>query len=245
MQAARRIAGLGLFVIISCFYTSAFAYQHHHHKQAAALTPHRSPAAVKPSRRPIHTVTVSHHHHHHKSKQYASHKKHHAHKASRTRTAHHSGKRRSYATCTRTVRLADARFSRPSPHNPFGGYVGKLPWTEGANSVAYGGSQLIAVMRSQLGGNPTGWGHNWCGHYLDMVLRQTGHRGGGNLAAAYASYGRPSAARPGAIAVMPHHVGIVMSVGNGYVTLISGNHGHRVGIGKYRMSRIKTFRVPI
>lgn len=40
------------------------------------------------------------------------------------------------------------------------------------------------------------------------------------------------------IAVMSHHVGIVMSISKNYVVLISGNHGHKVGIGKYPRSRI-------
>lgn len=41
-----------------------------------------------------------------------------------------------------------------------------------------------------------------------------------------------------AIAVMAHHVGIVKSVSKDYVVLISGNHGHKVGIGRYPKSRI-------
>ena len=110
--------------------------------------------------------------------------------------------------------------------------------------VASGGSQLVSVMRTQLGRNPTGWSHQWCGRYLDMVLRETGHSGGGNLAAGYAHYGRPAGAQVGAIAVMSHHVGVVTAVGPGYVTLISGNHGHRVGIGNYSRSRIIAFRMP-
>jgi hypothetical protein len=49
---------------------------------------------------------------------------------------------------------------------------------------------------------------------------------------------------------MPHHVGVVGFVGDDYVILASGNHGgsssHRtVGLGRYAMSRITTFRMPL
>jgi hypothetical protein len=49
---------------------------------------------------------------------------------------------------------------------------------------------------------------------------------------------------------MPNHVGVVAFVGDDYVILISGNHGgssgHRtVGLGRYAMSRITTFRMPL
>ena len=112
-----------------------------------------------------------------------------------------------------------------------------------------GGSNLVRVALRYNGRNPTGLSRQWCGNFVDLTLRQSGHRGGGNLARGYASYGRPSAARVGAIAVMPHHVGIVTAVGPGYVTLVSGNHsgrsGHRtVGLGNYKMSRIIAFRAP-
>lgn len=41
-----------------------------------------------------------------------------------------------------------------------------------------------------------------------------------------------------AIAVMAHHVGIVMGFNKDKVILISGNHSHKVGISGYHMSRI-------
>jgi hypothetical protein len=112
-----------------------------------------------------------------------------------------------------------------------------------------GAGNVLSIARHDVGRNPTGWSHQWCAKWLDMVLRRAGKPGGGNLARAYASYGRPSHARVGAIAVMATHVGIVTHVGKGFVTLISGNHsgrsGHRtVGYGNYRMSRIIAFRAP-
>jgi hypothetical protein len=109
---------------------------------------------------------------------------------------------------------------------------------------------LVALAMSYEGKNPTGWSHNWCAHYLNMILQEAGYPSGGNLARVYASYGQPTPARVGAIAVMPNHVGVVAFVGNDYVILVSGNHsgssGHRtVGLGRYAMSRITTFRMPL
>jgi hypothetical protein len=109
---------------------------------------------------------------------------------------------------------------------------------------------LVALAMRYDGKNPTGWSHNWCARYLDMVLQEAGYLSGGNLARGYASYGQPTPARVGAIAVMPNHVGVVAFVGGDYVILVSGNHGgssgHRtVGLGRYAMSRITTFRMPL
>jgi hypothetical protein len=49
---------------------------------------------------------------------------------------------------------------------------------------------------------------------------------------------------------MPNHVGVVAFVGDDYVILVSGNHGgsngHRtVGLGRYAMNRVTTFRMPL
>ena len=109
---------------------------------------------------------------------------------------------------------------------------------------------LVALAMRHNGKNPTGWTHNWCAHYLDIVLQEAGYPSGGNLARGYASYGEPTPARVGAIAVMPNHVGVVAFVGDDYVILVSGNHGgssgHRtVGLGRYAMSCITTFRMPL
>jgi hypothetical protein len=109
---------------------------------------------------------------------------------------------------------------------------------------------LVALAMRYDGKNPTGWSHNWCAHYLDMVLQEAGYPSGGNLARGYASYGQPTPARVGAIAVMPNHVGVVAFVGDDYVILVSGNHGgssgdRTVGLGRYAMSRITTFRMPL
>jgi hypothetical protein len=122
--------------------------------------------------------------------------------------------------------------------------------TEAKLDLADTANPLVALAMRYEGKNPTGWSHNWCAHYLDMVLQEAGYPSGGNLARGYASYGQPTPARVGMIAVMPNHVGVVAFVGDDYVILVSGNHsgssGRRtVGLGRYTMSRITTFRMPL
>jgi len=94
-----------------------------------------------------------------------------------------------------------------------------------------------------LGGNPTGWSHIWCGRFLATTLEAAGHRGGGNLAVGYKDYGKPTHAQVGAIAVLPHHVGLVTASGPDYVVLLSGNHGHKVGVGRYASGKIIAYRM--
>ena len=115
--------------------------------------------------------------------------------------------------------------------------------SEACDDVVSGGSQLIRLAMEHLGDNPTGWSHNWCGRFLAMTLEEAGHRGGGNLAAGYKDYGKPAKAQVGAIAVMPHHVGLVTAVGPGYVVLLSGNHGHKVGVGRYASNKVIAYRM--
>src|ERR1700753_3263282 len=57
------------------------------------------------------------------------------------------------------------------------------------HSVVGGSSSVVDEARRYIGGNPTGRGSLWCGAFMDMVLKRTGHAGGGNLARAYARYG--------------------------------------------------------
>jgi uncharacterized protein (TIGR02594 family) len=102
-----------------------------------------------------------------------------------------------------------------------------------------GGIDLIQEARRYLGRNPTGWAHNWCGKFLDMVLRHTGRPGGGNLARGYLKYG-PHLPGPkvGAIAVFARagggHVGIVTGIdSNGNPIIISGNFNSRVEEATY------------
>jgi hypothetical protein len=95
-----------------------------------------------------------------------------------------------------------------------------------------------------IGTNPTGWSHRWCGRQMAMWVGE-----GSNLAKDWAHYGRPSVPKPGAIGVMNGHVGVVKEVQGHRVILVSGNHSgksgnRKVGLGSYPMSRFIAFREP-
>jgi uncharacterized protein (TIGR02594 family) len=126
--------------------------------------------------------------------------------------------------------------------------IGSLPDTTA--SFSGGSNSLVSEARKYLGGNPTGRRSLWCGAFMDMVLKRTGHPGGGNLARGYARYGtRVSGPQVGAIAVMARkgggHVGIVTGIdSNGNPIVISGNHNNRVAEAVYPRSRILTYVVP-
>jgi uncharacterized protein (TIGR02594 family) len=113
-----------------------------------------------------------------------------------------------------------------------------------------GSSSLVAEARRYIGGNPTGRRSLWCGAFMDMILKRTGHKGGGNLARAYANYGpRVSGPQVGAIAVMARkgggHVGVVSGIDqSGNPIIISGNHGRRVAESTYSRGRILAYVLP-
>jgi uncharacterized protein (TIGR02594 family) len=122
--------------------------------------------------------------------------------------------------------------------------------SQGLTSVVSGTSSLVEEARRYLGGNPTGRRSLWCGAFMDMVLKRTGHRGGGNLARAYAHYGtKVSHPQVGAIAVMARkgggHVGVVSGIdSSGNPIIISGNHNNRVAESVYPKGRIITYVLP-
>jgi uncharacterized protein (TIGR02594 family) len=120
-------------------------------------------------------------------------------------------------------------------------------------NAAYGGfasNSLVADARKYIGTNPTGRRNLWCGAFMDMVLRETGHKGGGNLALGYTHYGhRVSGPQVGAIAVMGRygggHVGVVSGIdANGNPIIVSGNHNHTVAESVYPRSRISAYVMP-
>jgi len=119
-----------------------------------------------------------------------------------------------------------------------------------AAPVTTGSSDLVSEARRYLGGNPTGRRSLWCGAFMDMVLKHTGHRGGGNLARAYAKYGtRLAGPQVGAIAVMARggggHVGVVSGIdASGNPIVISGNHNNTVAESVYPRGRIHAYVVP-
>ncbi|HEX3710172.1 MAG TPA: TIGR02594 family protein [Pseudolabrys sp.] len=114
----------------------------------------------------------------------------------------------------------------------------------------YSSNDLVAEARKYIGTNPTGRGSLWCGAFMDLVLKQTGHKGGGNLALGYEHYGtRVSGPQVGAIAVMGRHggghVGVVTGIdGNGNPIIVSGNHNHTVAESVYPRGRIAAYVVP-
>jgi hypothetical protein len=102
---------------------------------------------------------------------------------------------------------------------------------------------LHRAMRD-IGRNPTGWSHRWCGRQMAMWVGE-----GPNLAREWAYYGKPTIPKPGTIGVMNGHVGVVKEVESHRVILVSGNHSgksgnRKVGIGSYPMSRFIAFREP-
>jgi len=109
---------------------------------------------------------------------------------------------------------------------------------------------LVADARRYIGTNPTKRRTLWCGAFVDKVLRDTGHKGGGNLALGYLHYGRRvSGPKVGSIAVMRRrgggHVGVVAGVdSNGNPIIISGNHNHTTAVSVYPRHRVLAYVVP-
>ena len=121
-----------------------------------------------------------------------------------------------------------------------------------ANS-AFGGfttNSLVSEARKYIGTNPTGRGSLWCGAFMDLVLKRTGHAGGGNLASGYSRYGtRVAGPAVGAIAVMGRrgggHVGVVTGLDpNGNPIILSGNHNRTVAEAVYPRGRITAYVMP-
>ena len=114
----------------------------------------------------------------------------------------------------------------------------------------FSGSALVADARRYLGTNPTHRRTLWCGAFMDKILRDTGHHGGGNLATGYLHYGRRiSGPRVGSIAVMYRHggghVGVVSGIDpNGNPIIVSGNHNNTVAESVYPRSRIAAYVEP-
>jgi len=143
--------------------------------------------------------------------------------------------------------VAPARHSRVSRRRGEREHVAAEPVS---TFGSFGGSSLVADARRYLGTNPTDRRTLWCGAFMDKVLRDTGHRGGGNLATGYLHYGRRiGGPRVGAIAVMYRrgggHVGVVSGIDpNGNPIIVSGNHNNTVAESVYPRSRIAAYVEP-
>jgi uncharacterized protein (TIGR02594 family) len=111
---------------------------------------------------------------------------------------------------------------------------------------------LVAEMRKYLGTNPTNRRALWCAAFMNMVLNKLGYKGTRSDAArSFVDYGkRIPGPKIGAIAVLSRgpnggHVGVVSGVDKrGNPIIVSGNHGHRVGIGTYPRSRVLAYVLP-
>ena len=132
---------------------------------------------------------------------------------------------------------------------------GKRRGHPGATAIAPigpggGAYALVAEARRYLGTNPTGRKDLWCGAFVDLVLKRLGYKGGGNLASAYARYGkRIPGPQIGAIAVMTRkgggHVGIVSGFDSkGRPIIISGNYRRSVAESVYPGGRIYAYVIP-
>lgn len=107
------------------------------------------------------------------------------------------------------------------------------------------GHPLVSAALRDLGrGKFTRAPGPWCADGLNAWLRRAGYSPlASRKARDFAGYGRPTAPRPGAIVVSRHHVGIVVAVHRGRVTMVSGNWGGRVRIG--RPSGVIAYRAPV
>ena len=153
---------------------------------------------------------------------------------------------------TQTVATAGETLG-PSRHHRRRDLASARALAQSHSNSAFGGvtsNALVSEARKYIGTNPTGRGSLWCGAFMDMVLKRTGHAGGGNLAKAYAQYGtRVSGPQVGAIAVMGRrgggHVGVVSGVDpNGNPIVVSGNHNRTVAESVYPAGRISAYVLP-
>ena len=95
---------------------------------------------------------------------------------------------------------------------------------------------MIDRARAYLGShNPTGFHGPWCGAFMAMIARATGHAvpNGAYRARSWAALPRTSP-HVGAIVVFRHHVALVAGFRNGTPLLLGGNQGHRVSIHPMR-----------
>lgn len=104
---------------------------------------------------------------------------------------------------------------------------------------------LVRTALADLGrGKFTAHPGPWCADALVAWGRRAGYRMPATRRAAdFARYGRPTAPRPGTIVVSRHHVGIVVAVSRGRVTMVSGNWGGRVRLG--RPAGVIAYRAPV
>lgn len=116
-----------------------------------------------------------------------------------------------------------------------------------ATPRAHATPDLVHVASRYIGrGNFTGFHGPWCAAAVGDWLTRAGYRRLHSFRALdYARYGRPSGPVPGAIAVMRHHIGIVVRVTRRGPLILSGNHRHRVAVSVYAPRKIIAYRRPV
>lgn len=199
-----------------------------------------------------------HHRTHHHAQQHYQHQHHYRKHSKRQRHRHH--KRHTAKTPQTNPMLfpwfasaeqkTPARSRKRATHNRHSNYSLSSNAMSANGISSFGGSgrgsAMIATARSYTGTNPTRRSRQWCGEFMGLVVRKTGGRvpEGYAKASSWAKLPRTTM-RVGAVAVMPHHVGIVTGqCENGDVRIVSGNHGRRVGEGCYPRKRIIAFVEP-
>lgn len=111
---------------------------------------------------------------------------------------------------------------------------------------------LLSLAERYLGTNPTGWRSLWCARFIAYIAPATAStlkRMGlnPNWARDYAKLpGSRREGRIGDIVVLSRgrggHIGILKKFDkNGNPIIISGNHGHKVGEGRYSKSRVLAY----
>lgn len=83
----------------------------------------------------------------------------------------------------------------------------------------------------------------WCGAFMGSVAKRAGRTPPRNylLAVSWLHFGHPirrSDMRAGDIAVMRHHVTIVVKVEGAYIWALGGNQSGGVNVSRYRISRV-------
>jgi hypothetical protein len=93
--------------------------------------------------------------------------------------------------------------------------------------------------------NPTRTRGPWCGDFMNLIEHRAQRPGiKSRRAVDWRHYGHGSAPVAGAIVVFRGHVGRVIQRLGDKVQVISGNYGHKVGIGVYNVRSAIAYRMP-
>lgn len=146
--------------------------------------------------------------------------------------------------------ISDALDELFSPTQEVRLYPAKSGWrrvrSAPMRAIEPNGSPLISVAQRYIGsGNFTGLRAPWCMAAMRVWLAQAGYSAPrSNRAIDGLHIGRPSAPHVGAVAVMRHHIGVVVGFSRRGPVILSGNHRHRVGVGVYPARRVISYRTP-